>query len=58
MDKWNLVFTKQAEKDSRKIVAAGLGKQVIKLLNIINNNPYESYPSFEKLTGELSGYYA
>jgi Txe/YoeB family toxin of toxin-antitoxin system len=58
MDNWNLVFTKQAEKDSRKIAAAGLGKQVIKLLDIIKNNPYQAYPPFEKLTGDLSGYYS
>jgi toxin YoeB len=58
MDNWNLVFTKQAEKDSRKIASAGLGKQVIKLLDIIKNNPYQPYPPFEKLTGDLSGYYS
>lgn len=58
MANWQLIFTKQAEKDSRKIASAGLGKQLIKLLDLIKNNPYESYPPYEKLTGDLAGYYS
>ena len=53
MDNWELVFTKQAEKDARKIASSGLGKQVNKLLDIIKKDPYQPYPSLEKLTGEL-----
>ena len=44
MDNWQLVFTKQAEKDARKIASSNLGKQVNKLLYIIKKNPYETYP--------------
>ena len=40
MDSWQLVFTKQAEKDTRKLVSAGLGKQTAKLLDILKENPY------------------
>lgn len=58
MDEWQLVFTKQAEKDARKIASSGLGKQVNKLLDIIKENPYKSSPSYEKLTGDLQGYYS
>ncbi|BAQ67039.1 Txe/YoeB family addiction module toxin [Geminocystis sp. NIES-3709] len=58
MDKWQLVFTKQGVKDARKIASCGLGKQVNKLLDIIQQNPYESYPPYEKLTGDLKGYYS
>ena len=57
MDDWQLVFTKQAEKDARKIASSGSSKQVNKLLDVIKNNPYESYPPDEKLTGDLQGYY-
>lgn len=53
MDKWQLVFTKQGEKDARKIASCGLGKQVNKLLDVIQKNPYQSYPPYEKLTGDL-----
>lgn len=58
MDKWQLLFTKQAEKDARKIASCGLGKQVNKLLDVIQKNPYQSYPPYEKLTGDLQGYYS
>ncbi|WP_308254368.1 Txe/YoeB family addiction module toxin [Geminocystis sp. GBBB08] len=58
MDKWQLVFTKQAEKDAHKIAMSGLGKQVNKLLDIIKENLYALYPPFEKLTGDLHGYYS
>lgn len=58
MDNWQLVFTKQAEKDTRKLVSAGLAKQVTKLLDILKDNPYQSYPNYEKLSGDLAGYYS
>ncbi len=58
MDNWELVFTKQAQKDARKIASSGLGKQVNNLLDVIKNNPYESYPPYEKLIGDLQGYYS
>ncbi len=44
MDEWQLLFTKQAEKDARKIASSGLSKQVNKLLDIIKKNPYQTYP--------------
>ena len=58
MDSWQLVFTKQAEKDTRKLVNAGFGQQTAKLLDILKENPYPSYPSYEKLSGDLAGYYS
>ncbi|WP_347178997.1 Txe/YoeB family addiction module toxin [Roseofilum casamattae] len=58
MDEWELVFTKQAEKDSKKVASSGLGKQVTKILDLIKENPYATYPSYEKLTGDLQGYYS
>jgi toxin YoeB len=58
MDNWQLLFTKQAEKDARKITSAGLGKKVNQLLDLIKKNPYNSYPPYEKLIGDLDGYYS
>jgi toxin YoeB len=58
MDEWQLIFTKQAEKDASKIASAGLGKQVNKLLDTIKQNPYQPHPPYEKLTGDLHGYYS
>jgi len=53
--KWQVVFTKQARKDAKKISAAGLRPKAEDLLEILRNNPYQKPPSFEKLLGDLSG---
>jgi Txe/YoeB family toxin of toxin-antitoxin system len=55
---WRLVFTKQAQKDARKIAAAGLKPQAGHLLDILREDPYQNPPSFEKLVGDLSGVYS
>lgn len=56
--KWNLVYTKSAQKDAKKIKKSGLKPKVIKLLNILNKDPFQSPPPFEKLVGDLSGAYS
>jgi toxin YoeB len=53
--KYKIVFTKQAVRDAEKIKNAGYKGKVIQLLNIIRENPFEPY---EKLLGDLSGYYS
>ncbi len=58
MDDWKLIFTKQAEKDAVKLARSGLGKQANKLLDILTTNPYEPYPTYEKLSGDLANYYS
>jgi Txe/YoeB family toxin of toxin-antitoxin system len=58
MEKWKIVFTKQAQKDAKKIKSAGLKEKSVSLLEIIENDPFESYPSFEKLVGDLAGAYS
>ena len=55
---WRVVFTKQAQKDAKKLSAVGLRSKTEKLLNILIKNPYQTPPSFEKLTGDLSGAYS
>jgi Txe/YoeB family toxin of toxin-antitoxin system len=55
---WRVVFTKQAQKDAKKLSAAGLRSKTEKLLNILIKNPYQTPPSFEKLIGDLSGAYS
>ncbi len=52
---WRLVFTKQAQKDAKKIAQSGLKIQTSKLLDIIQNNPYQTPPAYEKLVGDLTG---
>lgn len=53
--KWNLVYTKQAQKDAKKITASGLRLQAEELLNILRENPYQYPPPFKKLIGDIKG---
>ena len=53
--KWQLVFTRQAQKDARKLAAAGLRAKAQQLLDIIRENPYQNPPPYEKLIGDLAG---
>lgn len=58
MVKWKLVFTKQAQKDAKKLAAAGLKSRAIEILNILETDPFQASPPFEKLVGDLSGAYS
>ncbi|MEI6646909.1 MAG: Txe/YoeB family addiction module toxin [bacterium] len=55
MVKWTFLFTKQAQKDAKKISSSGLRDNVERLLAIIADNPFQSPPPYEKLLGDLSG---
>ena len=55
---WKVVFTKQAEKDARKLADAGLKRKAEELLEIMQADPFQTPPSFEKLVGDLSGAYS
>ncbi len=58
MVKWRLVYTKQAQKDAKKLSAAGLRPKAEKILALLAENPYKTPPRFEKLLGDLSGAYS
>jgi toxin YoeB len=58
MVNWRLVFTKQAQKDARKIAQSGLKPQAERLLEILKENPFLNPPPYEKLLGDLSGAYS
>ena len=58
MVKWRIVYTRQAQKDAKKIAAAGLRQKAEKLLEILSENPFQTPPPFEKLIGDLSGAYS
>lgn len=55
---WELVFTKQAQKDAKKLAASGLKEKAQDLLELIKMNPYQNPPPYEKLVGDLSGAYS
>lgn len=52
---WSIVFTKQAQKDAKKIAASNLKSQATRLLDILTYNPFQNPPPYEKLVGDLSG---
>lgn len=55
---WQIVYTKQAKKDAKKLASSGLKPQAERLLAIITHNPYQTPPPFGKLVGDLSGAYS
>lgn len=55
---WKLVYTKQAQKDAKKLASSGLKKKAQELLRLIEQNPYQNPPPYEKLVGDLSGAYS
>ena len=55
---WQIVFTRQAQKDAKKISAAGLRAKAEELLEILAKDPCQTPPPFEKLLGDLAGAYS
>lgn len=55
---WQLVYSKQAQKDAKKLAAAGLKEKAQELLAILAANPLQNPPPYEKLIGDLSGAYS
>ena len=55
---WKVVYTKQAQKDAKKLASSGLKNKAEVLIDILKEDPYQSPPSFEKLIGDLSGAYS
>jgi toxin YoeB len=53
--KWRIIYTKQAQKDAKKVAVAGLIGKTEKLLDILTENPYRTPTPYEKLIGDLSG---
>jgi toxin YoeB len=58
VSRWRVVFTRQAQKDAKKVARAGLRDKVQELLDIIAEDPFQSPPQFEKLVGDLTGAYS
>ncbi|MBF0123496.1 MAG: Txe/YoeB family addiction module toxin [Candidatus Omnitrophica bacterium] len=55
---WELTYSRQAVKDARKIAAAGLKLKAQVLLNLLERDPFQNPPPYEKLAGDLSGFYS
>jgi Txe/YoeB family toxin of toxin-antitoxin system len=55
---WNLVYTRQAQKDAKRLAASGLRERAQKLLDLLAKDPFSKPPPFEKLVGDLAGAYS
>ena len=55
---WQIVYTRQAQKDAIKLAASGLKAKAQELLGILALDPYQSPPPHEKLVGDLAGTYS
>jgi len=58
MVNWELYYTKQAQKDAKKLASSNLRPQAERLLEIIRRDPFQNPPPFEKLVGDLAGAYS
>ena len=58
MVKWQLVYTKQAQKDAKNLAGAGLKEKAIGLISLIESDPFQVPPPYEKLVGDLAGMYS
>jgi Txe/YoeB family toxin of toxin-antitoxin system len=55
---WQVVFSRHAEKDAKKLAASGLKPKAEELLTILARDPFQNPPSYEKLVGDLAGSYS
>ena len=58
MVSWSVVYAKQSLKDAKKVKASGLKEKAQALLDVLESNPFQNPPPFEKLVGDLSGAYS
>jgi len=55
---WELYYTKQAQKDAKKLSGSNLRPKAEALLELVKSDPFQSPPPFEKLVGDLDGAYS
>jgi len=55
---WRVVYTRYAQKDAKKIAQSNLKKQTLELISILEKDPFQNPPQFEKLVGDLEGAYS
>ena len=58
MVRWTVVYTRQAQKDAKRIASANLKPQTLRLLEVLAQNPFQNPPPYEKLRGDLEGAYS
>jgi Txe/YoeB family toxin of toxin-antitoxin system len=52
---WRIVYTRHAQKDAKKLAQSKLKKKAQEILTILEQDPYQNPPPYEKLVGDLAG---
>lgn len=55
---WKVVFSQQAQKDAKKLAGAGLKPKAQTLLKVLEEDSFKQPPRYEKLVGNLFGYFS
>ena len=55
---WTVYYTRQAQKDAKKLSSSKLRPQAERLLALLQDNPFAQPPPYEKLVGDLAGAYS
>ena len=55
---WTLVYSRQAQKDAKRLAASGLKPRAQRLLDVLTVDPFGTPPRYEKLVGDLAGCYS
>jgi Txe/YoeB family toxin of toxin-antitoxin system len=55
---WRIVYSKHAQKDAKKLAKSNLKEKTRELLELLENDPFQDPPKFEKLVGDLEGAYS
>lgn len=58
MVNWKIVYTKEAQRDAKRLKSAGLKEKALRIIEILGNNPFQNPPPYEKLVGDISGAYS
>lgn len=58
MSGWTLVYSRQAQKDAKKLASSGLKQRAQQLLDVLAEEPLRTPPRYEKLVGDLAGCYS
>ena len=58
LPEWQVVFTRQSQKDALNLASAGLRPKAEALLAVLHLNPFQTPPPYEKLGGDLAGAYS
>ena len=58
MVSWQIVYSRHAQKDAKKLAAAGLKAKALELLAVLAADPFQNPPPYEKLVGDLAGAYS